>query len=61
MITEVETMNNRNLDEYIRTMQELKNEKDFAQTQSSLQTRHLDEHLNHQTKQLEELRRIKAV
>ena len=43
MITEVETMNNRNLDEYIRTMQELKNEKDFAQTQSSLQSRHLDE------------------
>lgn len=30
VISEVESINNRNLDEYIRTMQELKSEKDFT-------------------------------
>jgi len=30
VISEVESINNRNLDEYIRTIQELKSEKDFT-------------------------------
>ena len=48
-VAEVETLNNRNLDEYIRSMQELKAEKDFGETQTSLHTKQLQEQLRYQT------------
>lgn len=60
-MSEVETINNRNLDEYIRTMQELKNEKEMTETNSSLHMKQLQEQISYQTNQLEELKRIKAI
>lgn len=35
VVSEVETINNRNLDEYLRTMQEMKSDKDMMDTQST--------------------------
>jgi hypothetical protein len=48
-IAEVETINNRNLDEYIRSMQDLKGEKDFTETQTSLHMKQLQEQIKYQT------------
>ena len=45
VVSEVETINNRNLDEYIRTMQDLKSEKEMTDTQTSIHMRQLQDQI----------------
>ena len=56
VVKHVETLNQRNMDEYVRAMQDIKNEKENNETQTSIHMRALQENIEQQTKELEEFR-----
>ena len=58
-VKQVEQLNARNLDEYLKSMQEMKAQKTHGETQSSFRMQALQETIEQQTEQLEELQRGK--
>ena len=55
-VQQIERLNERNLEEYMRTISETKMEKEKVETQSSLHIRNLQEKIDKQTVQLEEIK-----
>ena len=53
---QIERLNERNLDEYMRDLNETKHAKDKLETQTSLHIRNLQENIDAQTNQLEEFK-----
>ena len=58
-VRHVEQLNARNLDEYLKSMQEMKTQKSHGETQSTFRMQALQETIEQQTQQLEELQRGK--
>ena len=58
-VRQVEELNARNLDEYLKSMQEMKSQKHHVETQSSFRITALQESIEQQTQQLEDLQRTK--
>ena len=60
-VRQIETLNQRNLDEYLKQMQEMKSTKNHTETQSSFRIKALQDTIEQQTEQLEELKKEKEL
>ena len=56
-VRQIETLNQRNLDEYLQQMQEMKTTRNHTETQSSFRIKALQDTIEQQTEQLEELKK----
>ena len=60
-VRQIETLNQRNLDEYLQQMQEMKSTRNHTETQSSFRIKALQDTIEQQTEQLEELKKEKEL
>ena len=60
-VRQIETLNQRNLEQYLKEMQEIKATKNHTETQSSFRIQALQDTIEQQTEQLEELKQEKEL